>query len=191
MIIFSFLSRLNRALSRLDLMDHGKGRRLGSFAAGLAAAYLVLALLLAHTAYIAVQGRTAASAGLQASRQSFAAFNDFKGELRELHQLVDTVANAALRSTSSIKSQASRVQQSQETGPRATHAQVRSAAGAASIARVQDSELHHVTTHGNVCDKHEAAGLSLNVTEHLVAPLVIMGHNRPGYLAKSVVSLLK
>jgi hypothetical protein len=43
----------------------------------------------------------------------------------------------------------------------------------------------------SVCDKRGAAGLTLNITSGLIAPLVIVGHNRPGYLAKTMMILMK
>ena len=57
---------------------------------------------------------------------------------------------------------------------------------------VEEKELHHVVTHVSVCDKGPASqGLSLNVTDGLIAPLVVVAHNRPGYLTKTMLTLLK
>lgn len=64
-------------------------------------------------------------------------------------------------------------------------------APAAAAARVEDKELHHIATHGDICDKGAAQGIRLNVTQQLVAPLVVMAHARPDYLAKAMVILYR
>jgi hypothetical protein len=59
-------------------------------------------------------------------------------------------------------------------------------------AQVTEQDVQHIATDAAVCDPHGAAGLALNATDsQLVAPVVIVGHNRPGYLAKTVISLMK
>lgn len=59
-------------------------------------------------------------------------------------------------------------------------------------AHIHHSELDHVATEGpTVCDKGVAKGLKLNVTYELVAPIVVLGHNRVSYLAHCLMVLLK
>lgn len=189
--------------------------------AALAAVYLIFAVALAHTAYIAFQGRSTASAGLHASTQSASAFTELKAELAELRkQLAES--QAASRNASTLQLQqlkahvTEQLRQPLNTTTAATQAllshsqqvdkrfqelqkqvsvlnsRVQEPPPAPPAgARVEDAELHHIATHDNVCDKRGAAGLTVNVTEGLVAPLVVVGHNRPGYLAKTMMILLK
>lgn len=178
----------------MAMLDQGRGTRQRlspPVLAGIAAAYLLMGLLLAHTAYIALQSRSSSSAGLQASVQFINDFKEFKEELRELHQLVDTALNSSNSRGASSTPQTAEHLAAVSRAQDEQHQLTAVASASSANFQVADAELHHIATHGNVCDKQAAAGLSLNVTPNLVAPLVIMAHNRPGYLAKSLVSLLK
>lgn len=56
---------------------------------------------------------------------------------------------------------------------------------------VSHAELDHVAAEGTkACDKGAAKGLKLNLIAELVAPLVVLGHNRVGYLAHCLMMLL-
>lgn len=51
---------------------------------------------------------------------------------------------------------------------------------------------HHQAQVGAACLVHpQTDGLQLNVTDQLVAPVVVVAHNRVHYLAKCLTSLLK
>jgi hypothetical protein len=52
-------------------------------------------------------------------------------------------------------------------------------------------ELQHVATHHNICHSHGASGLKLDITDDLIAPVVIVAYNRVGYLARSFIGLMK
>jgi hypothetical protein len=58
-------------------------------------------------------------------------------------------------------------------------------------AHVANHELHHIATEKAVCDKNGASGLNLNITDDLLAPVVVVGHNRPGYMARTIIQLMK
>src|SRR5690242_15470361 len=59
----------------------------------LVAIYLVFAVALAHTAFVAIQGRSTAARGLEASHDSITAFTELKQQIEELRkQLAETQA---------------------------------------------------------------------------------------------------
>lgn len=186
--------------------------------------YLVFAVALAHTAYVAIQGRHTAAEGLQASHTSISAFTELKDQIAELRrQLAEAqaaqtnstssqiqqhlqqlktelseqlaqplqqhkqAAQELLAQTSNIDKRFNQLQTHVTTMTEKIHAPAPTVVGA----RVDDKELHHIVTANSVCDKQGASGLALNVTEDLIAPLVIVGHNRPGYLAKTMMVLMK
>jgi hypothetical protein len=58
--------------------------------------------------------------------------------------------------------------------------------------QVRDTDVQHVAKLGSACDNlnsSAANGLRLNVTDSLVAPVVILAHARAHYLAKTVLTL--
>jgi uncharacterized phage infection (PIP) family protein YhgE len=65
----------------------------------LVAIYIVFAVALAHTAFVAIQGRSTAALGLEASHSSATAFTELKQQIEELRkQLSDTQAGMAASS---------------------------------------------------------------------------------------------
>jgi hypothetical protein len=60
-------------------------------------------------------------------------------------------------------------------------------------AQVRDEDLQHVSQAGpHSCNPGRAPGLQLNASDsQLVAPVVVVAHNRPVYLAKTVMTILK
>eukprot|EP00775_Hariotina_reticulata_P008428 gene8428-8611_t len=57
---------------------------------------------------------------------------------------------------------------------------------------IRDEDLQHVGTAGaGACNPGAAQGIKLNVTQQLVAPVVVLAHNRPKYLAKTLHQLLR
>lgn len=206
--------------------EHSGGRQsnLQPLIAVLVTIYLVFAVALAHTAYVAIQGRSTAAAGREASHDSTRAFTELKNQIAELKkQLSDAQAGMAAQSSNSSSQLQANLQQlkkelaeslstplqhttkaAEEMLHHTTKMDTRFADLQAHVSRindkikappvgahVDDSELHHIVTATSVCDKRGASGLSLNVTDELVAPLVIVGHNRPGYLAKTMMVLMK
>lgn len=183
--------------------------------------YLVFAVALAHTAYVALQGRSTAAQGLAASSTSISAFSELKEQIAELKQQLSeaqhSMAAAANQSSTQFEQHLQQLKQElAQDVQNTTHASLLSHASkvdeqfsklqghissidnkikeppAAPVgARVEENELHHIATHHSVCDKGGASGLSLNVSGELIAPLVIVGHNRPGYLTKTMMILLK
>lgn len=204
--------------------NHSNQKGLQSLIAVLVTIYLVFAVALAHTAYVAIQGRSAAAAGLEASHDSVSAFTELRDQISELKKQLSDAQAAQTNSTSSqLQQQLQQLktelteqlsQPMQHTTKAAEellahtskidkrfndlHSQVTSMsdkinAPAAVVqgARVEDKELHHIVTASSVCDKRGASGLTLNVTDEMVAPLVIVGHNRPGYMAKAMMVVMK
>jgi hypothetical protein len=58
--------------------------------------------------------------------------------------------------------------------------------------QIRDEDLQHVGTAGDhACNPGTAPGIKLNVTKKLVAPVVVLAHNRPKYLAKTLLQLLR
>jgi hypothetical protein len=58
--------------------------------------------------------------------------------------------------------------------------------------QVRDADVQHVAQLGSACERlnsSTANGLHLNVTDSLVAPVVILAHARAHYLAKTVLTL--
>ena len=51
--------------------------------------------------------------------------------------------------------------------------------------------IHHVGMARHACDKRDATGIKLHVSEKLVAPVVIVAHNRVHYLAKCLMNILR
>jgi len=203
--------------------DHGPSRGFQPLMAVLVTIYLVFAVALAHTAYVALQGRNTAALGLEASSSSASAFRELKEQIAELKQHVQQAQlglaaanNASSDQMQQLKQQlieqlqqplhnttqaaASLLQHAARVDERITQLQSHVNTINTKIApppavpvgvRVEDKELHHIATHQAVCDKRGASGLTLNVTDELIAPLVIVGHNRPGYLARSIMTLMK
>lgn len=57
---------------------------------------------------------------------------------------------------------------------------------------ISHAELDHVGVEGSTaCEKGPSKGLKLDVSAELVAPVVILGHNRVNYLARCMMGLLK
>ena len=63
---------------------------------------------------------------------------------------------------------------------------------------VRDSDVQQVVKVGAACDSYTSThnssapgGLQLNVTDRLVAPVVILAHARANYLAKTVLELYR
>jgi hypothetical protein len=65
------------------------------------------------------------------------------------------------------------------------------AAAAAVVLQLPDHKVHHIGQARAACDRRSAAGIKLHVTDKLVAPVVIVAHNRVHYLAKCLMTLLK
>lgn len=57
--------------------------------------------------------------------------------------------------------------------------------------QLPDHKVHHIGQARAACDKRTSAGISLRVTDKLVAPVVIVAHNRVHYLAKCLMTLLR
>lgn len=154
---------------------------------GLAAIYLVFAIALAHTAFVAVH------------RLRQPATCDTSQVVQRLQQALAEAVAQPLQNTStavtSLLHHAAKIEQySAQLHSELGMLKAGTAAGpppAAHGALVKDEELHHIATHTSICDKQGAAGLSLNVTDVLVAPVIIVGHNRPGYMAKAIMSIMR
>jgi hypothetical protein len=56
---------------------------------------------------------------------------------------------------------------------------------------VPAAQVQHVGQARSACDKRSGQGISLKVTDALVAPVVIVAHNRVHYLAKCLMTLLR
>lgn len=54
----------------------------------------------------------------------------------------------------------------------------------------QAVKAHHTGQARAACDSRNATGLQLKLTDNLVAPVVIVAHNRVHYLAKCLMKLL-
>jgi uncharacterized membrane-anchored protein YhcB (DUF1043 family) len=198
-------------------------------AAVLGTLYLVFAVFLAHTSYVASHSRSAATAGLEASSKSIEALKDIKEQVASLKELL-TEANPTRGSSMQMQQQMDQLKQElaaqlaqplQHTTKAAqllvSHSQsieakvqelqshvstlsskvqggnapAAPAAAATDAVRVDESELQHIATHSSICDKQGASGLQLNITDELIAPVVVVGCNRPGYMAKTMMTLLK
>lgn len=196
-------------------------RKVYPFFGVLAIIYLIFAASLANTTYLAMQGKTTAVAGLEASTLSMQlqkkAFTDVQRQLEQLQQQVQDMASSNRTSTQltqhlqqlklDLSQQLDQVVSRQVTKTLANQAAEfgklnatlqahttlidRRIPQSPSGPRVADNELHHIATATSVCDKHGASGLTLDLTDDLVAPLVVVGHNRPGYMAKTIIKLMK
>lgn len=54
-----------------------------------------------------------------------------------------------------------------------------------------DHQVHHIGMARAACDKRSSAGIKLRVTDKLVAPIVVVAHNRVHYLAKCLVTIYR
>jgi hypothetical protein len=52
-------------------------------------------------------------------------------------------------------------------------------------------QVHHVSQAHSACDKRSGSGIKLAVSDTLVAPVVVVAHNRVHYLAKSLMTVLR
>lgn len=57
--------------------------------------------------------------------------------------------------------------------------------------QIKDTDANHRRAVGTACTGLDHSRLRLNVTEGLVAPVVVLSHDRTGYLAKTMMILLK
>lgn len=57
--------------------------------------------------------------------------------------------------------------------------------------QVTDKDVNHRGQVGAACEGLNRTRLQLNTTGDLVAPVVVLSHDRPGYLAKTLMTLLK
>jgi hypothetical protein len=90
----------------------GRQSNLQPLIAVLVTIYLVFAVALAHTAYVAIQGRSTAAAGLEASHDSLTAFKELKDQISDLKkQLSDAQAGMAAQSSNSSVQLAANLQQ--------------------------------------------------------------------------------
>jgi uncharacterized membrane-anchored protein YhcB (DUF1043 family) len=198
-------------------------------AAVLGTLYLVFAIFLAHTAYVASNSRSTAAAGLEASVKSIAALNEIKEQVAslkvmltesdpakgsstqmqqhmeqlkqelaaQLAQPLQHTTKAAEQLMNHSQSMEAKVQELQDhvstlsNKVQGGNAPAGNQAAATDAVRVEESELQHIATHTSICDKQGASGLQLNITDELIAPVVVVGYNRPGYMAKTMMTLLK
>jgi hypothetical protein len=57
--------------------------------------------------------------------------------------------------------------------------------------QVPQAQAHHVSQAHSACDTQSGPGINLAVSEALVAPVVIVAHNRVHYLAKCLMTVLR
>lgn len=110
--------------------------------------------------------------------------------LEQVTMLEDSLSLAAFRQQVETSKGSAKVLVPSMT-PVPSAAAVPSASSAPAAASIHDNELHHILQHTAVCEKHNASGLTLNITANLVAPLVVVAHARAGYLARTMTTLLK
>jgi uncharacterized membrane protein len=189
----------------------------------LATIYLVFAVALANTAFVAMQGRSAAAHSLESSTHSLQAFSELKQQITQLRQELvaaqQGLASSSNQSSSQVQQQLAQLKQELQQPLLNTSRAAASLLDRASRmgddlsalqhqvdtvssklaapspppagAHVEDKELHHIVKHAAVCNKNGASGLQLNATPQLVAPVVVVAHARAGYLAKTMVALLR
>ena len=187
----------------------------------LAVIYLVFVGSLAHTTLIAIRAKTAAAAGLETSTLSIKiqkAISQLHRKLDHLHYQVHDREESSSRQSEhvtqhlqqlkldllkQVSSQVAKSLANQTSDFEKLHHQLKGhtsmidnrespqAQAEPTGAQVANHELHHIATEKDVCDKHDASGLTLNITEDLIAPVVLVGHNRPGYMARTIIQLMK
>jgi hypothetical protein len=57
--------------------------------------------------------------------------------------------------------------------------------------QVKDRDVNHRGQVGAACEGLDQTRLRLNTTSSLIAPVVVLSHDRPGYLGKTLMTLLK
>jgi hypothetical protein len=57
--------------------------------------------------------------------------------------------------------------------------------------QVKDRDVNHRAQVGAACEGLDPTRLKLNTTTGLIAPVVVLSHDRPGYLGRTLMTLLK
>lgn len=56
---------------------------------------------------------------------------------------------------------------------------------------MKDRDVNHRAQAGAACEGLDPTRLKLNTTTGLIAPVVVLSHDRPGYLGRTLMTLLK